>query len=76
MIQLTIFLIQLFLISGGQTLHSAFSLDFAAKFTSLDDKKRDRMRNILKNLRLGNKTNYDSLASQATLRIFMAVIFL
>ena len=36
----------------GQTLHSSFALNFSGASESLDDKKRDKMRNILKNLRV------------------------
>ena len=36
----------------GQTLHSSFALNFSGASDSLDDKKRDKMRHILKNLRV------------------------
>ena len=36
----------------GQTLHSSFALNFSGASESLDDKKRDKMRHVLKNLRL------------------------
>ena len=36
----------------GQTLHSSFALNFSGASTSLDDKKRDKMRHILRNLRV------------------------
>ena len=37
---------------GGQTLHSSFALNFSGAATPLDDKKRDKMRNVLRNLRV------------------------
>ena len=36
----------------GQTLHSSFALNFSGASESLDDKKRDKMRHVLKNLRV------------------------
>ena len=36
----------------GQTLHSSFALNFSGASSSLDDKKRDKMRHILRNLRV------------------------
>ena len=36
----------------GQTLHSSFALNFSGASDSLDDKKRDKMRHVLKNLRV------------------------
>ena len=36
----------------GQTLHSSFSLNFSGAAMSLDDKKRDKMRHVLRNLRV------------------------
>ena len=43
----------------GQTLHRAFSLTFAdrrddGKYKSLNDKTKEKMTTVLKNLRLGN----------------------
>ena len=37
---------------GGQTLHSSFALNFSGACNPLDDKKRDKMRNVLRNLRV------------------------
>ena len=37
---------------GGQTLHSSFALNFSGASTPLDDKKRDKMRHVLRNLRV------------------------
>ena len=37
---------------GGQTLHSSFALNFSGACNPLDDKKRDKMRHVLRNLRV------------------------
>ena len=34
----------------GQTCHSAFSLDFGGNFLTLGDKKRDKLRTIMRHL--------------------------
>ena len=36
----------------GQTLHSAFKLDFSHDYKSLSDKKRDELRNHFKNVQV------------------------
>ena len=36
----------------GQTLHSSFALNFSGACNPLDDKKRDKMRHVLRNLRV------------------------
>ena len=48
---------------GGQTCHTAFSLDFGGRFLSLNDKKRAKLQNIMCNVRIVIIDEYSMLPS-------------